>query len=187
MLLQISQQMHRAKTLTDEDLSLAPLTAEHVSQEYVRWLNDPSVVRQTEQSGTIHTARSLRAYVDAAVQAQDSVLWRILLSGQHIGNLRLSGIHEVHCRASLGLLIGAAEARGKGLGPRVISLATRHAFEDLRLNKVFAGMFATNEPSRRAFENAGYCVEATLRNHAWHDGRFVDVLMMARFSAQEAT
>ena len=158
----------------------------HVSQDYVDWLNDPKIVAQTEQAGLWHTIESVRAYVAFTLQSPDAAMWRIMLSGAYVGNVRLSSIHPVHRRAALGLIIGAAEARGKGVGPRAIALVTAHAFEGLELNKVFAGMFASNRASRRAFEKAGYALEATLQRHAWHDGGFIDVQMMARFGPTEA-
>lgn len=178
--------LQHAVTLTDADLVLAPMDVEHVSQDYVDWLNDPEVVAQTEQAGSRHTLDSVQAYVASTLRAPDGVMWRLLLAGTHVGNIRLSSIHPVHRRASLGLIIGSGQARGKGLGPRAIELATAHAFRGLELNKVFAGMFASNAASRRAFEKAGFIVEATLRRHAWYDGGFVDVQMMARFRPLEA-
>lgn len=178
--------MRHAATLTDADLVLAPMDVDDVSQDYVDWLNDPEVVAQTEQAGARHTIDSVQAYVDSTLRAPDAAMWRILLSGTHVGNVRLSSINRVHRRAGLGLIIGAGDARRKGLGPRAIELATAHAFRGLELNKVFAGMFASNEASRRAFEKAGYVIEATLQRHAWHEGNFVDVHMMARFCPPES-
>lgn len=178
--------MRLATTLTDADLVLAPMEERYVSQNYVEWLNDPVVVAQTEQAGLRHTIESVRTYVASTLQSPDAAMWRILVSGTHVGNIRLSSIHPIHRRAGLGLIIGAAEARGKGVGRRAIALATAHAFQELNLNKVFAGMFASNAASRRAFEKAGYVLEGTLQRHAWHDGGFVDVQMMARFRPLEA-
>jgi len=173
-------------TLTDADLVLAPMEERHVSQEYVEWLNNPIVVAQTEQAGLRHTIESVRTYVASTLQSPDAAMWRILVAGTHVGNIRLSSIHPIHRRAGLGLIIGAAEARGKGVGSRAIGLATAHAFRVLNLNKVFAGMFAANEASRRAFEKAGFVLEGTLQRHAWHESGFVDVHMMARFRPLEA-
>jgi [ribosomal protein S5]-alanine N-acetyltransferase len=177
--------LHRP-TLRDGELCLAPLEVADVSERYVGWLNDPQTVGQTEQSGLTHTGASVRAYVEAALRAPDALIWRILLGDDHVGNVRLSGIQETHRRASIGLIIGDAGVRGHGVGTRVIRLVARYAIDDLHLNKVTAGIYATNTASRRAFEKAGFQLEAVLRRHAWHEGRFIDVFQFAHFSSDQA-
>lgn len=173
--------MRHESTLHDDDLCLAPLDPSHVGSDYVAWLNDPQVVGQTEQSAREHTVDSVRAYVEATLDAPDALIWRILLASAHVGNIRLSNIHRIHRRAAVALIIGHSSARGRGLGPRAIKLVVDYALGELGLNKVTAGLYASNPASGRAFEKAGFHLEATLRRHAWHDGAFIDVLQMARF------
>lgn len=158
----------------------------HVTSRYIAWLNDPLTVAQTEQSGLRHSLASVKDYVESTLNAPNALIWRILFAGSHVGNLRLSNIHMTHRRASIGLILGEAHARGHGLGPRAIRLAARYGFESLELHKLIAGLYATNTASQRAFEKAGFRVEAVLRCHAWHEQRFVDVIQMAQFSADLA-
>lgn len=174
--------MRHDDLIADGDLCLAPLEVTHVGPRYVGWLNDPATVDQTEQSGRTHSLESVTAYVEETLRAPDALIWRIVAAGAHVGNLRLSGIHRLHRRASIALIIGEPETRGRGLGTRAIRLAADHALHRLGLNKVTAGLYATNTASRRAFEKAGFQLEATLRRHAWHEQGFVDVLQMARFA-----
>lgn len=175
--------MRHSITLRDGDLCLAPLEISDVSDRYVAWLNDARIVAQTEQAGLQHDADSVRAYVEANLRASDALIWRIVAAGIHVGNLRLSRIHEIHRRAAIGLIIGESSARGRGIGACAIRLAANHGLGGMGLNKISAGLYATNLPSRTAFERAGFHLEAVLRRHAWHQGHFIDILQMAKFGS----
>ena len=115
--------------------------------------------------------------------APNAAIWRILIDrDRHVGNIRLSSIHWRHARAEVALLIGSRAEWGKGIATAAIELVSRHAFDKLEMNKLTAGIIATNVGSRRAFEKAGYRIEATLRDHAVVDDRFCDTYLMARFT-----
>ena len=163
---------------------LEPLLSAHVKQAYVDWLNDDAVVGQTEQAGRHHTLDTVRAYVETNIAAPDAMLWRILFNDAHVGNIRLSGISQVHCRATIALIVGNVSLHSRGIGSQAIALLAEHALSRLGIQKLTAGIYATNPGSRRAFEKAQFHLEAVLRAHRFHCGSFVDVWQMARFAPQ---
>jgi len=163
-------------------VSLDPLLPEHVKQTYVDWLNDDAVVGQTEQAGRRHTLDTVRTYVKENISTPNAMLWRILFDGLHVGNIRLSGITRVHCRATIALIVGDVSLHNQGIGSQAISLLSDHALSCLKVWKLTAGIYATNPGSRRTFEKAQFHLEAVLRAHAFHSGHFVDVWQMARFA-----
>lgn len=55
-------------------------------------------------------------------------------------------------------------------------LACGYAFRERRLNKVHEGVYAVNPASARVLEKVGFQQEGTLRQHAFVDGEYVDVL-----------
>ena len=115
----------------DHFVGLAPLELEHVTRDYVAWLNDPEVVRHTEVSGT-QTLDTVRAYVSAALESRTAAMWRILVDdSRHVGNIRLSNIRKSPGRAEVALLIGARDCWGRGVGSKAIGLVSRYAFEEL--------------------------------------------------------
>ena len=74
--------------------------------------------------------------------------------------MRLSGIIPFHKRADTAVIIGERQMWGQNIASRAITLATSYAFGELDLLKLTAGMLATNTGSIRAFEKAGFSVEA---------------------------
>lgn len=174
--------MRHQVTLGDGPVRLDPLLPEHATDAYVAWLNDPAVTGKTEQRYQQHTVNSVRAYIESTLDAADALIWRITLDGRHVGNIRLSQVNRHHARAMIALIIGESACRGRGVGSAAIDLLARHALSALGLHKVTAGIYSTNMASRRAFEKAGFHLEATFREHAREDGRFIDVWEMARFA-----
>ena len=166
----------------DGPVHLAPLDVGQVSEEYVGWLNDPLVRQYTEISGGETTA-SVTQYVAQTVAAPDAAIWRIVFSdGVHVGNIRLSHIRWKHRRAEVAILIGSRDHWSRGVATNAIRLLTEFAWTGLKLHKLTAGILAPNVASRRAFEKAGYSVEAVLREHAVFADGFCDVLWMANFA-----
>jgi len=174
--------MRNLKTLQGKYVRLEPIRPEDVSERYVGWLNDPEITRHTEARHSRHSLTSVLAYVILAISDPNAAMWRIVVDGAHIGNIRLSDVNFVHRRASVALLIGETHHRGVGHGAEAVEIVARYGLEDMGLNKVTAGIYRTNIASRRAFEKAGFEMEAVLRRHAFEDGMFVDVLQMARFA-----
>ncbi len=165
-------------------VSLSPLLGSDVTDEYVAWLNDPAARQYTEISGT-ETIASVTRYIDETNAAKDAAIWRIISDGKaHVGNIRLSHIRWQHRRAEVAILIGRREHWGKGIATEAIRLLTEFAWSKLGLHKLTAGILAPNVGSRRAFEKAGFAVEAVLRDHAILDGAFCDVLWMVTLSTE---
>ena len=109
--------------------------------------------------------------------SNDVLFWRILLKGEHVGNLRASGLSGPHSRACIALIIGEDSARGKLVGSTAIKMATDYLFS-IGIYKVTAGMYEPNRASRAAFLKAGYHIEAELKHHfIWNDQRTNGILV----------
>ncbi len=173
--------MQDLPALSGPMVSLDALRPEHVGPHYLAWLVDPEAIRFTEVGRAANDVASVRRYVEDAVASRTAAMWRICVDGRHVGNIRLSLINTHHRRADIAILVGEPAMRGRGVGTEAIRLLTAHAFEGLGLDRLSAWVYSENEASRRAFEKAGYRLDAVLRRHAVFDGRRIDVLVLARF------
>ncbi len=169
--------------LSDGDISLQRFQPEDVSERYVGWLNDPDVMGQTESRNGGHTLESSRAYVAASLADDRCRLWRIMHEqAGHVGNMRLSDIISFHRRADTAVIVGERTLWGANIASRAIRLAAKYAFDELGMLKLTAGMLATNTASIRAFEKAGYTVEARRPLHYRYGDIWVDGVFMGRLS-----
>jgi len=164
---------------SDEIAALFTLTPEHVTDAYVGWMADPEVNRYLESRFAVHRREDIEAYVAARLAGEDLLLGihsRAL--DRHVGNIKLGPIDRHHGLGEIGIMIGDRDAWGKGIATAAIRRISAIAFEELGLRKLSAGCYASNVGSRKAFEAAGFAVEAIRPAHVLVDGQPVDAVLL---------
>jgi RimJ/RimL family protein N-acetyltransferase len=63
----------------------------------------------------------------------------------------------------------------EGYATDAVDCLARYAFEERRINKLGADVYATNPASARVLENVGFQREGTRREHAFVEGEYVDL------------
>ena len=161
--------------ITGERISLHRLTEEDVTQEYVDWMNDIEVVRYTESRFYQHTRESTLSFV-RSVTNEFNYAFAIVDNDtkQHLGNIKIGNINPYHKNADVGLIIGRKEFWGKGIATEAIRLCVGFAFRELKLHRLWAGVYASNIGSAKAFERAGFSLESTRREAVLLDGEWQD-------------
>lgn len=160
--------------LEGKKVMLAPLDPGEVNAEYVSWFNDPMTFRFLG-SKFPQTMTSVRQYVEGV--KPPNLICRILWKEReqlHVGNISLYNFSPAHRRMELGIVIGAPEARGKGLGRDACSLVIQHAFDHLNLHKVTAGTVRENGGMTKVFLDLGFVIEGTLLEHYYLEQRYHD-------------
>jgi RimJ/RimL family protein N-acetyltransferase len=159
-----------------EQVSLRLVTVDDCTARYVGWLEDPAINRFLETRWAPQTLASVRQFVEQQLQSADSYLFAIVANrgAAHIGNIKVGPIHARHLYADVSYFIGDREFWGKGFATDAIRLATRIGFERLGVNRLQAGLYATNVGSGRALEKAGYTLEGRFKAQlrladAWDD------------------
>ncbi|MEQ8505330.1 MAG: GNAT family N-acetyltransferase [Rhodospirillales bacterium] len=155
------------------DVKLRLLTVDDVTQRYVDWLNDPEVVRLTEQRHGRHTLESVREFVTDKIPSNDD-LYGIFCDGQHVGNIRIGPTDSRYRVASIGYLIGEKDFRGRGVGTKAIAAVIKLAQEHYKLAKIEAEMYANNLASERILLSNGFLLEGVLRCNVVLDGKRMD-------------
>ena len=163
-------------------IRLFVLEPDHVSQDYVSWLNDHEVNQYLESRFTTHTIESTRAYVATMLASQENLLLGIAshMLDRHVGNIKLGPIDRNHLTGEIGILIGDRAAWGKGIGTWAVCLMAEIARCQLSLRRVTAGCYASNVGSQRAFEKAGFVVEAVRKQQYLLNGEPEDVVLMGQ-------
>lgn len=157
--------------IADSGVRLVALDEPDATGPYLRWMQDPETLRFLEARFVQHSSQTLSRYIATMNADPNSALFGICVApaSRHVGNIKLGPINCVHRHAEIGLMIGEREIHGQGVGSRAIRLLSAWAFETLDLNKLTAGCYATNVGSARAFEKAGFSIEAVKKKHLWDD------------------
>jgi ribosomal-protein-alanine N-acetyltransferase len=165
-------------------VKLFMLTGADVSEDYVRWLNDPRINRFLESRYTTHTLQGTHEFVRSCLTSPNILLLGIrsnVHGGCHVGNIKLGAIDHRHGLGEIGLLLGEPQAWGRGIGSEAIAGICEIAHTQLGLRKITAGCYASNVGSEKAFLKAGFEVECRRRAHFILDGQPEDLILMARW------
>jgi RimJ/RimL family protein N-acetyltransferase len=155
-----------ATPLRTDRLVLRTLMIADATERYLGWMRDPETTRFLESRLIDHDLGSLRDYIAMCNDSPASMLLGICLAdGTHIGNIKLGPIDPYHQHAAFGLLIGERDMWGKGYATEAIAALTAYAFGELGLEKLYAGCYASNVGSARAFLKAGWIEEGRNRSH----------------------
>lgn len=92
-----------------------------------------------------------------------------------IGRVSLENIDYINRTAELKIFV-LDEYRSKGYGKSVCELIMQHGFEQLGLNRIYAGTLETNVGFQKLAIVLGFVEEGIRKSAVFKDGKFVDVI-----------
>jgi RimJ/RimL family protein N-acetyltransferase len=145
-----------------------------------RWKNDFELSRQGQRHPMPVAELDMETWFQRNTTDPNQVLmgiyWRE--GAICIGMVRLMFIDWISATAEMGIYIGETEYRGKGIGQESLQLILSYAFGSLRLQKVYLRVLQSNLAAIRLYQQQGFMLEGTLRNHFWNNGQYENVLFM---------
>lgn len=148
--------------------------ADDIDRQYLSWLNDPVVVRYSNQRFSAHT----KTMADHHLQSfQNSTNLFLMISIKEelkkIGTMT-AYIHLEHQTADLGILIGEKQIWGKGYGLDAWITVIDWLFKEIHLRKVTAGTLACNIGMLNIMKRSGMDLECVRYRQEIVDGHEVD-------------
>ena len=157
-------------------------------------ISDLMTVKNDEESalllGGVHrkyTEEDIINWITFHNSQEDETVFVIvdINTGRVVGHAGLYKIDKRVRRAEYGILIGTKAARGKGWGTKTTKAITEYGFKQLGLHKIKALVLKENLPSYYMFKKCGYKDEGVLVDENYKNGRYYDVIVMARFDNKE--
>lgn len=174
--------MAKSSPLQTDRLRIVPFTERHLTDRYVGWLNDPEVVRYSDQRFTEHTLESCHEYW-RSFEDTPNHFWAVEAPDEdqpYIGTM--TAYVDIHHRvADVGILIGDRDVWGKGYGSEAFGTVARHLLLETDVRKVTAGTVEVNEGMLGIMEKVGMEEDGRRRRQAVVDGTEVDVVHGALF------
>jgi ribosomal-protein-alanine N-acetyltransferase len=173
----------KAIRLETQRFYLERLSIEHLSQDYVDWMNDNEVNKFLESGGN-YTLDMLKDFL-TDVSNQDKYFWAIKnkLDNRHLGNIKIDPINFKHFWGEFGILIGDKSFWGEGVGFEVSKKVIEFCFDgNLKLRKVNLGVRAENIAAIALYKKLGFVVEGIFQKHSVTSTGFDDVVRMAIFN-----
>ena len=174
--------MAESRILTTTRLQIVPFNEEFLTERYVGWLNDPEVVRYSEQRHHQHTLQSCRDYWQS-FQGTSNYLWAIVARDKaicHIGNINAYvDLHNLV--ADVGILIGERSFWGGGYGTEAWVAVCNYLLYKAGMRKVTAGTIAENTGMLHIMKKAGMVEDGVRKCHFIFEGREVDLIHAALY------
>ena len=173
----------RTPFLVGETIYLRPLESDD-GPRAARWLRDAEVDGRFATGLPIGEEAS-RRLVEALARDERQVGIAVARRADDalIGAVRLYKLNSQRRCGGYRLALAPASEMGRGAADTVTRQATRlvlaYAFEVLNLNRVFAHAFASDRAGRSRYEKAGFIEEGVLRQEAFRNGSYEDVVVMA--------
>lgn len=169
------------KILNGERIRLVPFHEGFLTERYVSWLNDPEVVRLSDQRFHNHTLESCREYY-LSYQHTPNWFWAIEITGSqhHIGNIN-AFVEDRHSVADIGIVIGEKDYWGKGLATDAYRLAVDFLFCDIQIRKITVGTISANVGMLNVMKKLGMKPDGIRVKQNLFEGQEVDSIHMALF------
>lgn len=164
--------------LKSKQVILTPLIEEDLPVLY-DWINQREQVLFNAPYKPVHFSQH-RNWFESVTQRNDMVIFgiRLVENNRLVGTCQLHSIHPVHRSAELQIRLGLVEAHGHGYGTEAICLLLDFAFRDINLHRVFLHVFASNAAAIRIYEKAGFKREGLLRDAAYINSEYCDIIVM---------
>ena len=142
------------------------------NENYLNWLNDEEVNKFLETRWYPQSIKSIQSFVDEINKSEHSYLFGVFYKEDnnsliHIGNIKIGPIHKFYSYADISYFIGDKNYWGKGLATEAIKSLLKFGFEVINLNRIQAGVFASNIGSIKALEKAGLILEGNFRKQLY--------------------
>jgi len=140
-----------------------------------RWQNDPEVFRWMDY----HRPFSLEdIHAGEARAIKEGIPFIIEVEGRGIGRIGLNNFRRRDGLASMYIFIGERESWGKGYGFDALMALLAYAFDTLNLRQVELWGLGDNERAIRMYKKIGFVEEARLPERSFHEGEYVDHVVM---------
>jgi [ribosomal protein S5]-alanine N-acetyltransferase len=162
-------------------VALRSFSKADLTPRYISWLNDPEIVRFSNQRFHHHDLSSCASYL-ATFEKSDNLFVAIddLSDSLMVGTLTVYR-NRYHGTADLGILVGDSRVRGRGYGFEAWVLITEWLIGECGMRKVTCGTLACNRAMRSVAERSGMRLEAVRASQEIVEGESQDVLYYARF------
>jgi len=169
--------------IESERLLLKPLSLNHLSENYVKWLNDEEVYRYMDTGGN-YTFEMLKNYLTGVDDNSKILFWGIHLKGndKHIGNIKIDPLIERHGLGEYGIMIGDKTEWGKGYAKEASNLVIKYCFEIVKLRKITLGVVVENITAVELYSKLGFVKEGYYKKHGIYRGTYCDIIRMSLFN-----
>jgi len=152
-----------------------------VTHEYVSWLNDPQVVRFSNQRFRQHSQESFWDYVATFKESPNRFLKILLQEDARMVGTMTAYVAIHHETVDMGIMVGSRSVWGQGVGKDEWNTLMGWFLETVCIRKVTGGTMRSNVAMLRIMERPGMALEAIRPGQEMLDDLPQDILYYGKF------
>jgi len=160
---------------------LKPFTFDDITLEYVGWLNDPDVVRFSNQRFRQHSRQSCQTYLDSFTGSANRFLKIVRRrDGLMVGTMT-AYVSLHHRTVDMGIMVGCRSVWGHGIGQDAWNTLLYWLLEQEFVRKVTAGTMRCNVAMVHIMERSAMTLEAVRPQQELLNGEAQDIVYYGKF------
>lgn len=168
--------------LLGKSIKLCEFTESHINDKYIGWLNDPQVVKYSNQRFMHHDFESCSAYHQSFKDSKNLFLAIHLKdNNKFIGTMTVY-YSSSYMVADLGLMIGNTSYWGKGIGQEVWQMMMTYLLEIKKIPKVTGGALSSNLGMVNIMKKTGMQLDSERLKSELVNDLPINTLYFAKFS-----
>ena len=152
-----------------------------MTHEYVNWLNDPQVVRFSNQRFRQHSQESFWDYVATFKESPNRFLKILLQEDARMVGTMTAYVAIHHETVDMGIMVGSHSVWGQGVGKDAWNTLMGWFLETVGIRKVTGGTMRSNVAMLRIMERSGMTLEAIRPGQEMLDDLPQDILYYGKF------
>lgn len=169
--------------IIEDNLSLRPIHRED-KNTFLKWHNDAELRKMIGGLVPFSEAEFIEVCQMKERTNPPNIWFAICVDGRVIG---ISGLHKIKYlqrNAEVSIFIGEKSFRNRGIATKTMKMLEDYAFGCLQMHRIYAYVFADNEPSVLFFNKCGWAKEGILKDASYWNGQYRDVLLFSMLNLQ---
>lgn len=167
--------------LSGQRVALRAFVMSDIVRSYIGWLNDPEVVRYSNQRFRRHDAHSCVSFFESFRETDNLFLAIDGVDERRVVGTMTAYRNRHHGTVDVGIMLGDRQVWGRGYGLEAWSMLTDWLLGAGGMRKLTCGTLACNHAMRSIAERSGMQLEATRQAQEIVAGVPHDILYYARF------
>jgi RimJ/RimL family protein N-acetyltransferase len=160
-------------------ITLELFQEKYITEDYIGWLNDPEVVKYSNQRFKQHSRESCLNYLQTFENA-NAIFLSIQNQEYHLGTMSVY-FNPQHQTADIGIMVGNKNCWGEGIGYEAWLLLLTTLVETASVRKVTGGTLSCNKSMIRIMEKSGMQPDGIRRSQEIVDGKIYDIIHYSAF------
>lgn len=136
--------------------SFKKLTVEDITDEYISWLNNPTVNQYLEVRHEYQTYDTVSHFIESFYDKEEKYIWGIYHDMKMIGTVTLYDFDYREKNVEIGMMIGNTDYWGKLASDNAYKFALAFAFNEIKMDTATGGCYDNNLGIIFTFKKLGF-------------------------------